>query len=847
MPRVVDYAPAWLSRPSPGATFFSSSSSKKPSENDAESYFGPTNILARRGTEVFAVVDNQIRWANLALLKDQWQEGVRQKRRETGYGSDETDTVSSGSVRISKNGAGNKTNGGSSEVESRYRVLTAPIYGQIRQLIPSPNGAFLAILTTHTIHIAILPDSSHLSNPDYSPLRLRTYQLGPATHVIPESPVVKALWHPLGVYDNFGGCIVTVTADSAVRVWEIDRRDNWSFDRPTLAIDLKKLVDGTSSDEDFAPSGFGQNKGFSADVFDMEAASATFGGHGYDDEDAWASMTLWVGMRQGDVYALCPLLPSKWRAPALAISCLTTSIIHKLASVQEDTAEENDDRKAVEQRYTWLREIDNQEPIQVEDDFGLAEIRVRPAQPSPIPRLQGPFQFDIEEEPDDLDITDIYVIAAKPETDDLLAGEDDRDIIDESKQDGISGTIICLATEKGMVHIALEMDGVEGQWLPGSSQGTFTTPMSDASELLLLESLETVREKHLQPNSWPIFSEDSGSRYNFFLTTANNVTFISLSSWVQRLEPELQSADTAGSAFRISVICDGSIAEREQIIQISASRSLGGPEHLTNSLVMYDFDLGYMLLTYVPSQVYALVLESAASGELESTQELVPFEPDAANYQTHMPIPQRAPYQVPSIFYATNPLTTFIDDHVSHGRKHTLKEPIRLSPATLDIIATAHRILSAYTHALEKAASVLFRRCERLQGEMRDQLNQLVDLAERINDVSQGTVRRGPTTCKLLRAGGRPISDKENSWVREVNTLADSMGGVESDKQSKLIERLNTVKSLAEELVSEAKRSPESSKESRTFSPDARSSPLRVPPLLQKAKVAEAMDMVERE
>ncbi|WEW57848.1 hypothetical protein PRK78_003315 [Emydomyces testavorans] len=886
MPRVIDYAPAWLSRPSPGATFFSASSTKAVADKDAESFCGPTKVLARRGTEVFAVVDNQIRWTDLALLKDQWQEGVRQKRKGTSYGGDDTGSLSSSSTTLLKNGISDKsasTQGtGDDEASStdsslHYKVLTAPVYGQIRQLVPSPNGAFLAILTAHTIHIAVLPDQSHLSDPDSSPLRLRTYQLGPATHVIPESPVVSALWHPLGVYDNYGGCIVTVTADSAVRVWEIDRRDNWSFDRPSLAIDLKKLVDGTSSDEDFAPSGFGHNKGFSADLFDMEAASASFGGHGYGGEDSWAPMTLWIAMRQGDVYALCPLLPSKWRAPSLTIPCLTTSIVHKLAATQENTSDEDDERKVLEQQYEWLQEIDNQEPLPDGPEF--SEIRARPARPSTIPRLQGPFQFNIEEEPEDLDITDIFVIVAKSDTDDLLRGEDDADILEENNQGGISGTIVCLLTENGMVHIALEMDGVEGQWLPQRNQSTFSTPMSDASELLLLESLETVKEKYRQANSWPTFTEDALSRYGFFVTTANNVTFISLSSWAQRVEPELQSDDTTGSAFRINIICDGPIAEREQIIQLPVSKPFGSPEHLTNSLVLYDFDLGYMLLTYVPSQVCAVALESAATGDLEEAQDLITFEPSTTIHQPYMPMLQRPPYQVPSVLYSANPLASFINDHVPHGHRHTLKEPIRLSPSTLDTITAAHRILSAYTHTLEKAASDLFRRCERLQGEMRDQLSQLVDIAGRINDVSQGTVRYSQQSnkggreealdsrmaaakskqkelamryntlrSKLLRGGCRPISDKEKGWIQEVDMLADSIGGVDGDEQAELVQRLKTAKSLAEELVSEAKRLSHSSpSEPSAISAESISSPLKVPHRLQKAKVTDAMNMVERE
>lgn len=35
---------------------------------------GPKRIIARRGTEVFVVVDDQIRWSDLGMLKDKWDE-----------------------------------------------------------------------------------------------------------------------------------------------------------------------------------------------------------------------------------------------------------------------------------------------------------------------------------------------------------------------------------------------------------------------------------------------------------------------------------------------------------------------------------------------------------------------------------------------------------------------------------------------------------------------------------------------------------------------------------------------------------------------------------------------------
>ncbi|KAJ5591574.1 uncharacterized protein N7459_001943 [Penicillium hispanicum] len=867
MPQVNSYAPAWLCRPSPGASFFTSALVKSPAQDlpngtKKTAPSGPTRTTAKRGNEVFAVVDNEIRWSNLARLKDQWQQQARQKKGAVGQTKD----------------AGNAT-----EIPA-YRVLSVPVYGVIKQILPSPNGAFLAIVTEHTVHISVLPDSSHLSSTDTSPIRLKTYQLGPTTHVIPEAPVVSALWHPLGLHTNLGGCIVTITADAAVRVWELDRNNHWSFDQPTLAVDLRKLVDGSSSDQDFAPSGFGKNKGFSADVVDMEVASACFAGSANDREDAWAPMTLWVAMRPGDLYALCPLLPSKWQAPPTTIPSLSAAIIPKLAALEEVPEDLEEELTACRQQYDWLREIDDQEPLDPSFESGTiqgADVFTRPTSPSAIPRLQGPFRFDTGDELDDLDLCDILVIAARLNTEDLMMGEDEELAIEAGDQDKLSATVICLSSGYGRVHVCLELDGVEGQWLPKARKNAFRTPLSEPSDLVLVESLDTLKNSGTESFTWPTFTKDVHSRYSFFVTTATNVVFFSMSSWVQRLEAELQAEDPSGSGFRLQVLCSGNVAQRERILQVTETDTTAQTEHLAASLVFYDFDLGYLLLTYHPSNTYAAVMD-APEDSFSTSRELSLYEQKSPVPGSPALPPRRAPYQVPAILYASSPLETFVEKHVPHRQRHTLKEQVRLSPATLDLVTTAHRVLSAHTNALERAASDLFRRCERLQGEMQDQLKQLSDVAERIKGVTSeidesGNRKEGARNGealdnrleaarnkqselvqrydalrkKVLNSGGHPLSEKEKAWATEVSTLSESFDKRENgeERDQLLAQRLETVKRLAVDLMAETKSI--SAKVPAVAEPGSPSSPggtqPKVPQRLQRAKVADAMRMVERE
>jgi nucleoporin NUP82 len=85
MPKVISYTPPWLSRPFPGAALFSSPAPKDPASSKSTKdtpYLGPSRTLARRGNEVFTVVDNQIRWSSLTRLKDDWQQRARSKSQK---------------------------------------------------------------------------------------------------------------------------------------------------------------------------------------------------------------------------------------------------------------------------------------------------------------------------------------------------------------------------------------------------------------------------------------------------------------------------------------------------------------------------------------------------------------------------------------------------------------------------------------------------------------------------------------------------------------------------------------------------------------------------------------------
>jgi nucleoporin NUP82 len=77
MPRIKSFAPAWLNEPAPGHKLFEQpvGDSNHPAHlaYSKKSKPGPRRTIARRGTEVFVAVGKQIRWGDLARLKETWE------------------------------------------------------------------------------------------------------------------------------------------------------------------------------------------------------------------------------------------------------------------------------------------------------------------------------------------------------------------------------------------------------------------------------------------------------------------------------------------------------------------------------------------------------------------------------------------------------------------------------------------------------------------------------------------------------------------------------------------------------------------------------------------------------
>lgn len=599
------------------------------------------------------------------------------------------------------------------------QILKTPVSRPITQLTVSPSGDFIAILTSHTCHVAILPAPSHLRSGDPSPLRLKTFQLGPTAHVLEQASLVSAIWHPLSPH---GHCLVTVTKDSCVRLWELDKDNRSSFDEPALAVDLKKLVNASSSQADLSASKYGASKGFSPENETMIAAAACFGGQGFDEEHGWSSMTLWVAMTEGDVYALCPFLPSQWRAPTTMLPTLTTSVVAKTRALHGGERVSESERRVCDQQCRWLAEVDAQDPqlMPGDGDFDMIEVYSRPERPGAIPKLQGPFY--LADGLDVGDVTDIYVIAPKIDDDAL---DDDAEYDDRDASEGLSVGVVCLATSTSKVYVCLDINGVEAAWLPTKrSRGLALVENADDQELLLLEIIDLGVSGSEQEN-WPTFTSSPSDRYELFTTQPGGVYGLSFGGWVGRLEDELASVSQAGIGFRMDVLLESARTTIDYPIKLPAGET-SSPDA---TVAILDPNLGHFLLTSTNNVPFSAILDIPTYAH--------PYAPDDYEPTGLLAAPEpRAPYHPDEIFFQPSRLPQLIKAATDRKLLGTdLKAQVRFSPATLKLMEDAHRLLGDETLKLGLAAADLFRRCERMRAELREQVRRVAEIADKVHNV----------------------------------------------------------------------------------------------------------------
>lgn len=422
--------------------------------------------------------------------------------------------------------------------------------------------------------------------------------------------------------------------------------------------------------------------------------------------------------------------------------------------------------------------------------------------------------------------------------------------------------------------------------------------------LLVFESVQLGPQVDQVVDLHPTFTVDVQPGPSFFVTHDFGVHFLSLASWAQNLEAELQSQNAEGSNFRLDLSMESSSTLVEEILHFSPPKKTAAP--LTSaSIVLDDSDTGYFLLTTLNGLPCAALFDRPQAAYFGSSR-LAAEERQDAKYGDLPLLEPRVAYQAPDALWTESQLLRWYERSIPSHHRRAAREEIKLSPANLDVLTGAHRVIAQETHELQTAVADVFLRCERLQREFADQLRKVSQLRERVDNVtgdndaelageagsqrsgddddaaaaaasgSQRILRRverararqqelaerqARLAKKLSRAKGGKLSDSERAWAREVDELdrsvarakgpADSEdGGDEDEDESESMPawlRLEELKRLKGELAGEAKKVAAAADEAAAGGTGSEAASPKVPSEARRQRVSKVMDLLERE
>lgn len=380
------------------------------------------------------------------------------------------------------------------------QVLALPeVNFEIQQLEVSEDGAFLAIAGESRVGVCLLPSRESMQTQSGT-LRTKYWEIGATYHGDSDGTIVRILWHPY----SEGGSLIVMTSDSYIRLYDLSIQIPLSFLHPEQTIDILKLAGRGRTLSSFTP-----------DAVDYEPAACTFA----SGQDLWRPFTLYILMRGGDVYALCPLVPSKWFLPhANFMDDIKVELDLKREELGQKDRPSKLEKAILRSEIKWtnevfeqLRNLDNPSEVSGQTKGPKQEWLTRPKSFDSTPALQGPFLMRPEPEFVDAygcDIFHLYTSAA---------------------------TLIGLLWSNGRIDICIEPEilgprfALKAKYLEGEGCEEIELPILNPHESIQLDLGNN-------EDSWPTFVSDSHQGTSFFVFDWQGVASVDMTDWLGKLK-----------------------------------------------------------------------------------------------------------------------------------------------------------------------------------------------------------------------------------------------------------------------------------------------------------------------
>lgn len=551
-------------------------------------------------------------------------------------------------------------------------------------------------------------------------------------------------------------------------------------------------------------------------------------------DQGWRPFTLYILMRSGDVYALTPVVPSRWNVSRDYIQRLSLEITSELDSFDEQTSLEL--KSVIRHQTKWINDVLNQQAVIANAQLGFSTPRAqipscfkRPEVVGPSPVLQGPFLFD----------------PAPVET----GGEDYPAACDIFHLEAGPVGVIGIVYSDGKLDICLETDPITAKWVDKKRKPKAKAP-GDHSGLPVIASYETINLQISAGNdseytSWPVFTPDPHSNQLWFVNHRTGVVAFSMKGWLGKLEEVLEDdedgdfltrmlensprslvqniVDTSGSAVDgCAVVYEAYIGyllvagHRNGLSSVEFDEPVGAPAFLSpedsadNSIIL-DPPQRHRFAASVastprrfqsPDDSFSMPKSSQQQQQQQQpTPITLPAVPKVSILQP--------PYQASPEFTRPSALPEFL-----RGLRHA-KQPFMFSSTTLKKFREARDTLKAEFDALMSGAQEMHDRAAAQRLEYSKQLETLNSIDARLGALQSKAVRerlerfitrqealqeRADTLLRRLIVDSEVgLSDAEKKWSREVNLMMMRVIGEEGTDT--LSNRQFAVSELVDDLV----------------------------------------------
>ncbi|ORX53876.1 hypothetical protein BCR36DRAFT_411021 [Piromyces finnis] len=345
-------------------------------------------------------------------------------------------------------------------------IIDRKIDYYVNTITVNKNGKLLALVGEDGVNVMIIPQTINQINVEEIHANIIT--VGSDIYSSNSGiKIVKAAWHPLSSTNSH---LVILSSDGCLRLFDVSSESKEPEQRYFIGPQYYNEY------KEFSSSVYIPGRSISGNSEEMETISFTFG-----NGDDWEIFTIYVLMKNGDVYAICPFLPSK--------SIVKKSLLENLSvSIEQRWKESDADDLVMDQQYRlqrcWISTVlQNLKPVRTSDLSEDEEViingnisrfkDIHPVIQGPFLLQPAPIEFDTKKCNIDNIASSIVSLNTEP------------------------FSIILVAFTNGKIDVCINVAPVEALWMSNNDMvQDFELPILavyETIDLMLNESLPNIK------------------------------------------------------------------------------------------------------------------------------------------------------------------------------------------------------------------------------------------------------------------------------------------------------------------------------------------------------------------